>query len=127
MPRELLHNHFQFADLIRIVADKEGIEIVSASGKGQAMLAAQHRIHPDERPDEPYFHFEPLAIRPLDEPGSFEVHYRTRIATDVSGEVDVRAASPEEAASEARFAVHKELIPPRCFKAVAVVPVEQPE
>lgn len=106
------------------VEDREGTEIVSASGKGQAMLAAQSRVHPDVRPDEPYFHFDPISIRPLDTPGTFEVRYRTKINIPRSGVIDIEAETPEEAASKARFAVHPELIPPRCFRAVAVDPVE---
>ena len=106
--------------------EKEGTEIVSASGKGQAMLAAQQRIHPDMRPDEPYFHFEPLSIRPLETPGTFAVHYRTRVGTPRSGVIDIQAASVQEAASKARFAVHPELIPPRCFNAVEIVEINQP-
>jgi len=109
----------------QVFEDREGTEVVSASGKGQAMLAAQQRIHPDVRPDEPYFHFEPLSIRPLAEPGTFEVRYRTKVASDRSGEVEILAASPEDAGKKARFAVHPELIPPRCFRAVTIVEIGQ--
>jgi len=105
--------------------NRQGTEIVSASSKGQAMLAAQRRIHPNERSDEPYFHFEPLSIRPLETPGTFEVRYRTKVATDASGEVEVTAATPKEAASKARFAVHPELLPPRCFRAVLIAEIGQ--
>lgn len=107
----------------RIFEDREGTETVSASGKGQAMLTAQRRIHPDVRADEPYFHFEPLSIRPLEPPGTFAVRYRTKIGTDRSGEVVVTAATPKEAASKARFAVHPELIPPRCFRAMCITEI----
>lgn len=97
----------------------EGVETVSASGKGQAMLAVQALVHPGERPDEPYFHFEPLTIRQV-EPGRYEVAYRTKVEKDVSGEVEVEAADVEKAAAKARFVVHQELIPPKGFRAVAV-------
>lgn len=107
----------------QIFTDREGTEIVAAQGKGQAMLAAQGRIHPEARPDEPYFHFEPLSIRPVDAPDTFEVRYRTKVSTDLAGEIEVEAESPEKAASKARFAVHKELIPPQCFRVVEVVEI----
>ena len=103
----------------RIFKDRQGTEVVCAPGKGQAMLAAQARVHPDVRPDEPYFHFEPLTIRQV-EPGRYEVAFRTKIEKPVSGEVDVEAADIDKAVSKARLAVHQELIPPKCFKAVAV-------
>lgn len=106
----------------RILQDKEGTEVVTAPGKGQAMLAAQARVHPQERRDEPYFHFEPLTIRLLDAE-TYEVAYRTRVETPLSGEVEVEAENPDKAVAKARFAVHRELIPPKCFKAVDIVPV----
>ncbi|WP_300164883.1 hypothetical protein [Solidesulfovibrio sp.] len=104
----------------RLMREREGVEVVAASGKGQAMLAAQARVHPDERADEPYFHFEPLTIRALDS-GDYEVAYRTKVEEPVSGEIEVAAESPDKAAAKARFAVHQELIPPKCFKALEVV------
>jgi len=107
----------------KILEGREGTEIVTATGKGQAMLAAQQRLHPDARPDEPYFHFEPLSIRPLAVPDSFEVHYRTKVAMDLTGTIEVEAETPDKAAAKARFTVHQELIPPKCFKAVEVVEV----
>ncbi|EHJ46675.1 hypothetical protein DFW101_0658 [Solidesulfovibrio carbinoliphilus subsp. oakridgensis] len=106
----------------KIFKDREGTEVVSASGKGQAMLAAQARVHPDARPDEPYFHFEPLTIRRLeaDGPDTYEVVYRTKVETELSGEIEVAAEDADKAAGKARFAVHQELIPPKAFKALAV-------
>ena len=103
----------------RLLYGLEGTETVAASGKGQAMLAVQAMVHPDERLDEPYFHFEPLTIRQV-EPGRYEVAFRTKIEKPVSGEVDVEAADADKAVSKARLAVHQEFIPPKCFKAVAV-------
>lgn len=108
----------------KIMQEKEGVEVVAASGKGQAMLAAQANVHPDQRRDEPYFHFEPLTIRALDSAGSYEVAYRTKVETPLSGEVEVEAADADKAVSKARFAVHRELIPPKCFKAVEIVVLE---
>lgn len=105
----------------RMFREKAGVEIVAASGKGQAMLAAQARVHPGERPDEPYFHFEPLTIRLLEGEGTYEVAYRTKVEEPVSGEVEVAAEDADKAAAKARFAVHQELIPPKCFKALEVV------
>lgn len=107
----------------RLFRDKEGVETVSAPGKGQAMLAAQARLHPNERADEPYFHFEPLTIRALDAPGTFEVAYRTKVEEAVAGEIEVAAEDAAKAAAKARFAVHQELIPPKCFRALEVVEV----
>ncbi|WP_428558422.1 MAG: hypothetical protein ACP59X_11720 [Solidesulfovibrio sp. DCME] len=107
----------------RLFRDKEGVETVSAQGKGQAMLAAQARLHPNERADEPYFHFEPLTIRALDAPGTFEVAYRTKVEEEVAGEIEVAAEDADKAAAKARFAVHQELIPPKCFRALEVVEV----
>ena len=109
----------------RILVPREGTEIVEAPGKGQAMLAVQGRLHPEARPDEPYFHFEPLSIRPLPVPGSFEVSYRTKIPTELTGEMEVEAESPDKAAFKVRATVHPELIPPKCFRAVEVVEVGQ--
>ncbi|UJX40329.1 hypothetical protein K9F62_16735 [Desulfovibrio sp. JY] len=105
----------------RIMQAKEGAEVVTATGKGQAMLAAQAIVHPDQRRDEPYFHFEPRTIRPLEPAGTYEVAYRTKVETPLSGEVEVEAADADKAVSKARFAVHQELIPPKCFKALEVV------
>jgi hypothetical protein len=107
----------------RMLREREGVETVSAPGKGQAMLAAQARVHPGERADEPYFHFEPLTIRALDAPGTFEVAYRTKVEEPVSGEIEVAAEDAAKAAAKARFAVHQELIPPKCFQALEVVEV----
>ncbi|EFL49182.1 conserved hypothetical protein [Solidesulfovibrio fructosivorans JJ]] len=107
----------------RIMQGKEGTEVVTASGKGQAMLAAQAIVHPDQRRDEPYFHFEPLTIRPLEAEGTYAVAYRTKVETPLSGEVEVEATDADKAVSKARFAVHQELIPPKCFKALEVVAV----
>lgn len=107
----------------KVLTKKAGTEIVEAEGKGQAMLAAQKRIHPDVRDDEPYFYFEPLAIRPLAVPGTFEVHYQTKIASDMSGEMEVEAESADKAVAKVRFKVHPDLIPPKCFKAVEVTEV----
>ena len=104
----------------RLFRDKEGVETVSAPGKGQAMLAAQARLHPNERADEPYFHFEPLTIRAVEPAGRYEVAYRTRIEEQVSGEIDVAAETADKAVSKARLAVHQELIPPKCFKVLEV-------
>lgn len=109
----------------RVMRDQEGVEVVEASGKGQAMLAAQARVHPDQRADEPYFHFEPLTIRLLEAPSTYEVAYKTRIEEPVSGVVEVTAEGETKAASKARFAVHQELIPPKCFQAVEVVEVAE--
>lgn len=108
----------------KLLRDKEGVEVVAAAGKGQAMLAAQARIHPDERPDEPYFHFEPLTIRALETPDTFEVAYKTKVEEPISGEVEVAAETADKAAAKARFAVHRELIPPKCFKALEIVEIE---
>jgi len=109
----------------KIQSDREGVEVVTASGKGQAMLAAQSRVHPGVRNDEPYFHFEPLTIRRLEGDGSdtYEVAYRTKVETDLAGEIEVAAEDADKAAAKARFAVHQELIPPRCFKALAVTEI----
>jgi hypothetical protein len=109
----------------RIFKDRQGTEVVCAPGKGQAMLAAQARVHPDVRPDEPYFHFEPLTIRRLeaDGPDTYEVAYRTKVETELSGEVEVAAEDADKAANKARFAVHQELIPPRAFKALVVTEI----
>lgn len=104
----------------RLMRAKEGVEVVVASGKGQAMLAVQALVHPELRNDEPYFHFEPLTIRPVDPAGSYEVAYRTKIEEEVAGEVDVAAEDADKAKAKARFAVHQELIPPKCFKVVAI-------
>jgi|GEM_PF-1254972 len=109
----------------KILEPVEGAEIVAASGKGQAMFAAQARIHPTARTDEPYFHFEPLSIRRLDAPDSYEVVYRSRVENDVAGEIDVTAEDAAKAAAKARFAVHQELIPPKCFKALEVVEIDE--
>jgi hypothetical protein len=103
----------------RMLHGLEGVETVAASGKGQAMLAVQALVHPDVRRDEPYFHFEPLTIRPV-EAGRYEVAYRTKIEKEVSGEVEVAAEDADKAVAKARFAVHQELIPPKCFRAVSV-------
>jgi hypothetical protein len=107
----------------KILTKKEGTEIVEAQGKGQAMLAAQMRLHPDARPDEPYFYFEPLSIRPLPVPGTFEVRYQTKIASELTGEMEVAAENADKAVAKVRFTVHPDLIPPKCFKAVEVVEV----
>ena len=103
----------------KIMQDKEDAEVVTAPGKGQAMLAAQVRIHPGERADEPYFHFEPLTIRLLED-GKYEVAYRTKVEEPAAGEIEVAAENAEKAAAKARFAVHKELIPPKCFKVISL-------
>ena len=103
----------------KLMRDQEGVEVVAASGKGQAMLAAQARIHPGERADEPYFHFEPLTIRLLED-GNYEVAYRTKVEEPAAGEIEVAAENAEKAAAKARFAVHKELIPPKCFKVISL-------
>lgn len=107
----------------RLLENREGVEVVTASGKGQAMFAVQAMLHPDVRADEPYFHFEPLAIRPLEKPDTYEVSYRTKIERAVSGDVDVAAEDADKAAAKARFAVHQELIPPKCFRAVDVAEI----
>ena len=103
----------------KLLEDREGVEVVAAESKGRAMFAAQARVHPEAPGDEPYFYFEPLSIvaRP---DGTFEVGYRTKVERDVAGQVEVAAGDADEARKKARFAVHKELIPPSCFKAVAV-------
>ncbi len=111
----------------KIFEPREGTEIVHASSKGRAMLEAQKRLHPDERSDEPYFHFEPLAIEPLDTPETFAVRYRTKVEAGLAGEIEVTAEDAAKAAAKARFAVHQELIPPKCFKALAVTEVGQGE
>jgi len=108
----------------KILTKKEGTEIVEAEGKGQAMLAAQKRIHPDVRSDEPYFYFEPLSIRALPVPGTFEVRYQTKITSEMSGEMTVEAENADKAVAKVRFTVHPELIPPKCFQAVEVVEAE---
>ncbi|KHK03991.1 hypothetical protein [Desulfovibrio sp. TomC] len=102
---------------------REGVEVVTASGKGQAMFAVQAMLHPTARTDEPYFYYEPLSIRPLDTPETYEVSYRTKIEKAVSGDVEVAAEDAEKAVNKARFAVHQELIPPKCFKALDVVEI----
>lgn len=107
----------------QILVPREGTEIVEAPGKGQAMLAVQMRLHPDVRPDEPYFHFEPLTIRPLPVPGTFEVTYRTKIPTVLTGEMEMEAESPDKVVFKVRARVHPELIPPKCFKAVEIVEI----
>jgi hypothetical protein len=108
----------------KILESREGVERVAASGKGQAMLAAQAKIHPNVRTDEPYFHFEPLTIRLLDTPDTYEVAYRTKVETEKSGDIEVAAEDADKAAAKARFAVHQELIPPKDFKALAVTEIE---
>lgn len=112
----------------KIFKEREGTEVVAASGKGQAMFAAQALVHPDARRDEPYFHFEPLSIRRVeaDGPDAYEVVYRTKIETDLAGEIEVAAEDAAKAAAKARFAVHQELIPPKSFKAVAVTEIGEP-
>lgn len=107
----------------KMLEAREGVEVVQAPGKGQAMFAVQAKLHPNARTDEPYFHFEPLAIRPLETPGAYEVSYRTKIENAVSGDVEVAAEDADKAATKARFAVHQELIPPKCFRAVDVVEI----
>lgn len=107
----------------KVLSAREGTEVVSADGKGQAMLAAQARIHPSVRTDEPYFHFEPLTIRRLEAPEAYEVTYRTKVETDLAGEIEVAAEDEEKAVAQARLAVHRELIPPKCFKALAVTEI----
>lgn len=107
----------------RLLEAREGVEVVAASGKGQAMFAVQAKLHPTARTDEPYFHYEPLAIRPLDAPDTYEVSYRTKIEKAVSGDVEVAAEDADKAVAKARFAVHQELIPPKCFRAVEIVEI----
>jgi hypothetical protein len=108
----------------KMLEGREGVEVVSAAGKGQAMLAAQAKIHPSVRTDEPYFYFEPLTIRALEAPDTYEVAYRTKVETDLSGEIEVAAEDTDKAIAKARFAVHQELIPPKGFKALAVTEIE---
>jgi hypothetical protein len=108
----------------KMLEGREGVEVVAATGKGQAMLAAQARLHPTVRTDEPFFYFEPLAIRRLEAPDAYEVTYRTKVETEVSGEIEVTAEDAERAVAKARFAVHQELIPPKCFRAVDVVEID---
>jgi len=105
----------------KILTPREGTEVVTASGKGPAMFAVQALLHPTARNDEPYFHFEPLSIRLLEAPDTYEVVYRTKIETDLAGEIEVAAETEEKAAAKARFAVHQELIPPKCFRALEIV------
>jgi hypothetical protein len=104
----------------KMLEDREGVEVVAAESKGRAMFAAQGRVHPEAPGDEPYFYFEPLSIVPGASGGMYEVTYRTKVERDVAGQVEVAAADADEARKKARFAVHKELIPPSCFRAVAV-------
>ena len=104
----------------KMLEDREGMEVVAAESKGRAMFAAQARVHPEAPGDEPYFYFEPLSIVARPGGGTFEVTYRTKVERDVAGRVEVEAASEDEARKKARFAVHKELIPPSCFRALAV-------
>ncbi|MYL83090.1 hypothetical protein GTA51_08065 [Desulfovibrio aerotolerans] len=109
----------------KLLEAREGIEVVAATGKGQAMFAVQAKLHPSARTDEPYFHYEPLSIRPLETPDTYEVSYRTKIEREVAGSVDVAAEDADKAANKARFAVHQELIPPKCFKALEVVEIAE--
>ena len=109
----------------KILTPVEGTEVVTASGKGQAMFAVQARLHPTVRNDEPYFHFEPLTIRKLETPDAYEVVYRSKVETDLAGEIEVAADDAAKAVAKARFAVHQELIPPACFKATEVVEIAQ--
>ncbi len=108
----------------KLLEDRQGVETVEAPGKGAAMLAAQAKVHPDQRAVEPYHYFEPLRIVPRDD-GRFDVEYKTRIEREVSGDIEVEAADADKALSKARFAVHQEFIPPKCFKAVRIE--EMPE
>jgi len=103
----------------KLFEDRQGVETVTAPSKGAAMLAAQSAVHPDQRNVEPYHYFEPLSIVPKGE-GVFEVAYKTRIERDVAGEIEVEATDAEKAVSKARFTVHQEFIPPKCFKAITV-------
>jgi hypothetical protein len=84
------------------------------------MLAAQLPA-PDAGP------MNPISLRaPVLRPGgpdSFEVHYRTKVAMDLTGTIEVEAETPDKAAAKARCIVHREFIPPKCFKAVEVVEV----
>ena len=109
----------------KLLEAREGVEVVAATGKGQAMFAVQAKLHPTARTDEPYFHYEPLSIRPLETPDTYEVSYRTKIEREVTGSVDVAAEDADKAANKARFAVHQELIPPKCFKALDVVQIAE--
>jgi hypothetical protein len=104
----------------KMLEDREGVEIVAAESKGRAMFAAQARVHPEAPGDEPFFYFEPLTIVARPDGGTFEVAYRTKIERDVAGRVEVEAGDEAEAKRKARFAVHQELIPPACFRAVGV-------
>lgn len=104
----------------RLLEDVEGAIEVEAAGKSGAMFAAQAEIHPEARSDEPHFYFEPLSIRPLDQPGRYEVRFVSKVERPASGEVRVTADDPDKAAARARFVVHPELIPPRHFRAVSV-------
>jgi len=104
----------------KMLEDREGVEVVAAESKGRAMFAAQARVHPDAPGDEPVFYFEPLSIVPRPDGATFEVAYRTKIEREVAGCVEVAAEDAGEARKKARFAVHQELIPPACFKALDV-------
>lgn len=103
----------------KILEDRQGVETVEADGKGEAMMAAQARAHPDQRAVEPYHYFEPLAIVPK---GGrlFEVSYKTKVERELAGEIEVEAADPDKALSKARFAVHQDFIPPKYFKALTI-------
>jgi len=106
----------------KLLEHKEGALTVAAESKGKAMLAAQAVVHPDQRSVEPYHYFEPLSIVPKGE-GKFEVSYKTKIERDVSGEVEVEASDEDKALSKARFVVHQEFIPPKCFKALSITEI----
>ncbi|QLA16837.1 hypothetical protein [Desulfolutivibrio sulfoxidireducens] len=104
----------------RMLEDRQGVEVVTAESKGRAMFAAQAVVHPEAPGDEPVFYFEPLSIVARADGKTFEVEYRTKVEREVSGQVRVEAEDAEQARKKARFTVHRELIPPACFRAVSV-------
>ncbi len=107
----------------KMLEDRQGVEVVVAESKGRAMFAAQAAVHPEARGDEPVFYFEPLSIVAREDGKTYAVEYRTKVEREVSGHVEVEAEDEEQARKKARFAVHRELIPPACFRAVSVAEV----
>ncbi|MFZ5810562.1 MAG: hypothetical protein ACOY4F_00810 [Thermodesulfobacteriota bacterium] len=104
----------------KMLEDRQGVEMVEAESKGRAMFAAQAVVHPEAPGDEPVFYFEPLSIVAREDGKTYAVEYRTKVELDVSGQVEVEAEDEEQARKRARFAVHRELIPPTCFRAVSI-------
>jgi hypothetical protein len=104
----------------KMLEDRQGVETREAESKGGAMFAAQAVVHPEAPGDEPVFYFEPLSIVPREDGKTYAVEYRTKVERAVSGQVEVEAEDAEQARKKARFAVHRELIPPTCFRAVSI-------